>query len=365
LSGLPKGIIIVSGTNGKTTTTHFIASALKRSGLRVFTNHSGSNMTRGLLSSIARYSSYKGELNYDIAVLEVDEAYAASLSATLKPRISVLTNVYRDQLDRFGETDNVASLLGTLAKNTAETIIYNANDNRVSRVVKGSKAKLVSFGYDSSLASGFVDEDRMHDGSIKNEASGSMDFTLLRAEDNCVILSHDKKDYKIPVQFEGMYNYANITAAAAAVSCISDKWATDLVGVKPPYGRGEMVLYKGKKFILQLVKNPAGFRSAIDIYSEYPCLIVVNDAVADGRDVSWLWDVDFDILKKRKSVSVSGSRAYDMALRLKYSDITTADIQTDVSKSLKLFLEKQPFGVVFLTYTAMLQVRSLVKSIGA
>ena len=163
ISMLPEGIIVVSGTNGKTTTTHLTAEALRRMGKRVFTNHSGSNMTRGLLASIVRFSSLTGRLPYDVAVLEIDEAYAAKLAPILKPKACILTNVLRDQLDRFGEIDHTAKLLKVLASHCTELVVYNVCDPRLRQLEIRKGARAITYGYTDAIASNFPNDDEWHD----------------------------------------------------------------------------------------------------------------------------------------------------------------------------------------------------------
>ena len=362
LNELPEGIIVISGTNGKTTTTRLVTDVLRRSGKRVFTNHSGSNMTRGLLASIIRFTTLTGRLNYDVAVLEIDEAYAAKLAPLLTPRASILTNVLRDQLDRFGEIDYTADLLFKLAEHTTELVVYNARDSRLSRIVeKKSKSKVISFGFDDSLASYFPDDDALY-GKSKNTSRA--DCELLAVDKGTLHLMYVDKKISIDVStLAGWHNALNLTATYALIKTLfTDIDDNVFDNLKPPYGRGETLWVKEKRLILQLVKNPAGFRIAMDVEPTLPALIVINDAIADSRDVSWLWDVDVDPLRHRESIYCSGSRAYDMTVRLKYNDINVVSTTTDVLESLESFLRDNREGVVFLTYTAMLETRHILSN---
>jgi lipid II isoglutaminyl synthase (glutamine-hydrolysing) len=364
LTKLPEGIIVVTGTNGKTTTTHLLAEVLRRSGKKVFTNHSGSNMTRGLLASIVRFSTLSGALPYDVAVLEIDEAYAAKLSPLLKPRAAILTNVLRDQLDRFGEIDHTAKLLLELAKNTTELVVYNGNDSRLVGVKDIGQAAKVSFGFDAKLAKYFPDDDALY-ADKKERKINDTDY-MLEGLSGTKIEVHSAKGidkYDIS-ELPGWHNYINLVSVVALVNELygaSDSGLFD--SLRPPYGRGETMVVDGKEFVLQLVKNPAGFRTAMDVLPGKPALVVINDLIADGRDVSWLWDVDVSSFAARPQVFCSGSRGYDMAVRLKYSDTDSAT-DTDVEASIASFIAKTGGGVVFLTYTAMLSARKVFAGLG-
>jgi len=360
LSNLKGGVIIVTGTNGKTTTTHLLTQVLRRSGMRVFTNHSGSNMTRGLLASMVRFSSISGKLPYDVAVLEVDEAYASKLVGVLKPKGVILTNVLRDQLDRFGEIDHTAELLYDVAKGATGVVVYNACDTRLAKI--GSMkllAKTASFGFSSELTRHFPGDDEWY-GSAKAKTPAS-NYTLLKLgtikyAGSSVVIDSDR--------LPGWHNQLNLTAVFALASelyGITDKKLYSML--TPPYGRGEEVLVGGCRLTLQLVKNPAGFRTAMDVKPEQPALIVVNDSIADSRDVSWLWDVDVAPLRARKTIYCSGVRGYDMSVRLKYSDISVVNTNTDIHESVDKFIASNREGVVFLTYTAMLQVRTYLSKL--
>jgi UDP-N-acetylmuramyl tripeptide synthase len=317
-------------------------------------------MTRGLLASIIRFSSLGGKLPYDIAVLEIDEAYAAKLAPVLRPRACILTNVLRDQLDRFGEIDHTAELLKTLAAHTAELVAYNICDPRLRSFPIRKTAKRVSYGYSDAVSQNFKNDDDWHADSHP-KAQPLSDYTLMAFDSQKVEITCMGNKRLVNSQLlPGAHNALNLTAVVAFVSELYRGHPTNFANLRPPYGRGEVVVLGEKKFTLQLVKNPAGFGTAMTVGLDQPAMIVINDAIADSRDVSWLWDVDVSLLGKRPNIYVSGTRAYDMANRLKYAEITTTDIENDVEKSLKKFMRHNDNGVIFLTYTAMLRVRKLL-----
>lgn len=365
LTHLPEGIIVVSGTNGKTTTTHLTTQVLRKTGKKVFTNHSGSNMTRGLLASIVRYASITGKLPYDVAVLEIDEAYASKLAPILKPKGVILTNVLRDQLDRFGEIDHTADLLFKLASESTGVVVYNSCDSRLSRI--GSmdiSAKPIAYGYANDLYKHFPDDDAWYDSSTKQRDVKS-DYTLVSSHEGVtgIKLVNGPKISVSTSRLPGWHNALNLVSVVALINELygpqNESVYSDLT---PPYGRGESIEVNGCKLLLQLVKNPAGFRTAMDVEPLLPALIIINDAIADSRDVSWLWDVDTSPLATRPSISCAGTRAYDMAVRLKYADIDVADTTTDIFNSVDKFISSNSSGVVFLTYTSMLKTRAYLNN---
>jgi lipid II isoglutaminyl synthase (glutamine-hydrolysing) len=366
LTQLPEGVIVVSGTNGKTTTTHLLSESLRRMDKRVFTNHSGSNMTRGLLASVIRYSSKSGKLDYDVAVLEIDEAYAAKLAPILKPRASILTNVLRDQLDRFGEIDYTAQLLGELASHTTKLVVYNASDRRLRKLHDSrASARYISYGFDSKLSQFFPDDDALYD-TAKRDLPKSYDYQLIGVENGWASVGSKHRNFVVDAtSLAGWHNALNLTAVIATVIELYPADAKIFNNLTPPYGRGEVIEVNGGRYTLQLVKNPAGFRTAMDVAPNQPALIIINDAIADGRDVSWLWDLDVQSLSSRPSIATAGTRGYDMAVRLKYSDISSSYTELDEAIAIKRFVEARSSGVLFLTYTAMLHSRKIIKGINS
>ncbi|MDU3533229.1 MAG: Mur ligase family protein, partial [Alloscardovia omnicolens] len=165
LAQLPYGVVLVSGTNGKTTTTRIVASMLERLGLRVFTNPTGSNFTRGVVSALLDQVDLSGRLHADVAVLELDEAYAVHFVKKVKPRYSLLLNVLRDQLDRFGEIDTTAKMLAAVAEATTGTVVLNREDPRVAALAEKvqSNARADYFGLSDNLMSFFPSDDAMHE----------------------------------------------------------------------------------------------------------------------------------------------------------------------------------------------------------
>ncbi|MBT1161981.1 Mur ligase family protein [Bifidobacterium sp. SO1] len=450
LAQLPLGVVLVSGTNGKTTTTRMVASMLSDLGLRVFTNPTGSNFTRGVVSALLERVTLGGRLDADIAVLELDEAYAVHFVRQVRPRYALLLNVMRDQLDRFGEIDNTARLLGHVAEATTGTVVLNREDPRIARLaelVREPGANVRYFGLSDDLRSFFpsdddmattvaVEEDspsrpsRMRELSAQltgGETGGSIpddsatdhspmpdddpherplpaDVTLTRVGDHEAdfLIAGETQPRTTSVKLEGVYNLYNAAAALAVVRAVvadagrfvrpTGKTAAGFADrlhtfaqtgadpeamlaavsrVTPAFGRGEVIDVNGQPTELLLVKNPMGFRLSLASFpptAGTDTMIVINDEYADGRDMSWLWDVDFTSLRETGVKQVSGVRAWDMALRLEYDQVPVGAVDTDIDAALATFVRPDPNRPhatkhIYCTYTSMLKVRAALARI--
>jgi UDP-N-acetylmuramyl tripeptide synthase len=372
LGGLPRGVVVISGTNGKTTTTKMVVELLESAGLRVFTNRTGSNFTRGVVS--AMLGEIRGfRLDADIAVLELDEAHAVQFVRQVKPAYALLLNVLRDQLDRFGEIDKTAKLLSTVAENTTRGVVLNRDDPLVASIKTSRKIQTEYFGYNHELAGKFPNDDELYKSKsiAKSPARRDVDVELTAINGHRAEYKIDGKLYKVSLQLNGAHNILNAAAALATARLVLGKTAdisellTALARVQPAFGRGESVTIDGQDLELILVKNPSGFRSGLlsQFDKTAAIMIAINDHYADGRDMSWLWDVDFTGLD-RVSV-VSGIRAYDMALRLQYDGIGFDAVDVNLRSALGKFLSANPGKPkqIFCTYTAMLKLRKLIGKI--
>ncbi len=365
---LPHGIVIVTGTNGKTTTTKILCQLLESTGLRVFTNKTGSNFTRGVIASLLADANNNGELQSDIAVLELDEAYAAQFVRTIRPRYSLLLNVMRDQLDRFGEIDHTAKLLQRVADATTEVVVLNSDDPLVSAIaetIPGS-TKTLFYGVSSKLHAMFPNDSQLYGTTTKlpDTKQRTNHVTLEAARGNTAVFRIGSgKPHKIDLKLQGVYNMQNAAGALALAEMIVGptkhrELFSALADIRPAFGRGEAIEIDGHPLEIVLVKNPAGFRLALQSYDHKTAdtMIAINDNYADGRDMSWLWDVSFHDVKKVSMVS--GARAYDMALRLQYDDVTIQHIEPTITKAMDVFLASRPSHKrIFCTYTAMMTLR--------
>jgi len=374
LADLPRGIVVVTGTNGKTTTTKMLVAILRQHGLRVFTNPTGSNFTRGVISSMLGELRLSGRLEADMAVLELDEAHALKFVAAVKPTHSLLLNVARDQLDRFAEIDQTAQLLARLAAQTTQGVVLNIDDSFVSRIGAslGPDVQVRYFGVDPSIADRLPE---LQEADVRFEddfAAPTPTDTdgLLKPRDDHVFevrFGHSGSVGPVTLKQRGLAAMINATAATSTAKMLlgEDFHESDAVKalqeVQPPFGRGEIIDADGQPLELVLVKNPAGFTVALGTYGSTPVtsMVAINDNYADGRDVSWLYDVSFESLRECGVAMTSGVRAYDMALRLRYDDVAVKEIEPDLGDALETFLttySDQPKRI-FCTYTAMMTLR--------
>ena len=370
LQALPYGVVVVSGTNGKTTTTKMVVELLHSQGLRVFTNRTGSNFTRGVAAALLEATDSNGNLPADIAVVELDEAHAVHFVRQVAPRYCLLLNVLRDQLDRFGEIDYTAQLLHTIATHTTHGIVINGDDPRLARSEFriDTTAPIHYYGVSQQLAALFPSDDSMRDGnSTPTSRQAAYDVELHDMHDADITLRFDQHNHTIALKLKGSYNAQNAAGAVALTRCILGERCNDnamlsaLSNVEPAFGRGETVTIHGHPCELVLVKNPSGFRLSLASFdpSQAATMIAINDQYADGRDMSWLWDVDFDSLKSTGVAMVSGVRAFDMALRLQYDEVEAHHVVPDLKQALATFIASntdKPLRI-YCTYTAMLALR--------
>lgn len=384
LDQLPEGVIIISGTNGKTTTAKIVVELLEAAGFSVFTNRTGSNFSRGVIAAIVQSASMRGSLQTDIAVLELDEAHAIHFIAQVKPRYSLLLNVLRDQLDRFGEIDTTARLLSEIAVETAEGLVVNRDDELVRKIGERSEAEhaesafeVRSFGLSPELRTLFPSDAELHGGTapdMRDVDQRAADVALVGVGDHQATFLIAGERHHTTLELEGVYNTLNAAAALSlvrmvlshvrtqAVQQLSDAALVETLShIRPAFGRGERIVLDGYPLDLVLVKNPAGFRLALSSFDSagVHTMIAINDKDADGRDMSWLWDVSFDSLRETGVDIVSGSRAWDMALRLQHDLVPFRAVIESLSDALRAFRQQTEGHPrrVFCTYTAMLKLR--------
>lgn len=364
LQTIPMGVVVVSGTNGKTTTTKMVVELLEATGLKVFTNRTGSNFSRGVVASLLGEITALGKINADIAVLELDEAWAVHFVKAVKPRYSLLLNVMRDQLDRFGEIDTTAGFLEKIAAATTETVVLNRDDPRISRIATKTNAQKKFFGLTTELLKLMPTDDTLRNGTVSANETVETDVVLTEVGEQNAEFNVQGTTHRTAVGVNGVYNLLNAAAALSLVRQISPQtpigtFLAALAEVKPAFGRGESIKYQGADIDLLLVKNPSGFRLSLLSFGKRNRLtmIALNDNYADGRDMSWLWDVDFRVLKSVHTVA--GARAADMAVRLSYDEVPYGQMQPDLHTALEEFLAAEPQRdkQIFCSYTAMLALR--------
>jgi len=392
-----RGIIMVTGTNGKTTTNNMIAGIVGSAGYRVVANLQGANLISGVTTALIEKASWRGKVDCDYACLEVDEASFPVVSRRAPPRLVVVTNFFRDQLDRYGELDKTVKLVQDTLRQLPELqLVLNADDPLVAQlqVITGLPALFYGLGEKA----GFPETEKFsvrearfcpfcgeelfyeyyHYGQLGNFRCPQCGFSRpksgVQAGGTAVTeggiscrVDHEKDSVSLKLPLRGLYNLYNALAAYSAgllAGIDPAGMSRFLRAYTPATGRMERFRCRGKNIILNLVKNPTGFNESLSLLlsaEEYlDVLIAINDNPADGRDISWLWDVDFEVLEKnqrRFNIFVCyGSRAEEMGVRLKYAGIPLEKIT--VEPCLKIAVERildGPGQAAYLlaTYTAL------------
>lgn len=371
-------IIVIAGTNGKTTTGKLIQTILEKNGRKVFQNTAGANLLNGIASSLIINSSFLGSIETDYAIFEVDENTLPLLLTEIKPNAVILLNLFRDQLDRYGEVDTIAhkweKALNNLTKNS--TLILNADDPQIAFLGKNTKAKTLYFGLDDKKLS-TINKQNAADTTYCPKCNAKLIFETIyfshlgnwkcsqcsekRPKLNPVEITH----YPLP----GIYNRYNTKAAilfAQNINVNRKNIKRALKDFKPAFGRQEILSVKDKKVQIFLSKNPTSFNESLRTVSELKgktLLFVLNDRIPDGRDVSWIWDVNMEEFIDGINIIVSGDRCLDIALRLKYAGSSKFQIEENLKKAIKLSLNKiskSEILYIMPTYSAMLEVRKVL-----
>ncbi|MBI4321135.1 MAG: Mur ligase family protein [Chloroflexi bacterium] len=441
---LREGSVVVTGTNGKTTTSRMIANILRESGLRPVHNRSGANLITGVTSALLNSASLFGIPQGEIGLFEVDEATLPSAVKEIQPKAVVVNNLFRDQLDRYGEIDYIAGIWreALRALPAAASVVLNADDPLVASLGtvrpvatentestertnllplgQGTAPSLAlplqreGTGRTSAVYYGIEDErygmaGLQHAADSKNCVSCGARYQyrvafyghvgkyscpacgyrrpsplvaatklLLRGtEGSEVEIATPAGMLELRLKLPGLYNVYNALAAVACALTLGIPREDVVRGMETfsaAFGRIERVQVGDKQVYLALVKNPVGFNEVLRtlFLEERPreLLILINDNIADGTDISWLWDVDFELLRgKVASVVVSGTRAEDMQLRLKYAlvDMSRVALEKDLYQALQTGLwqiEKGGTLYVLPTYTAMLEIRAVMQRLG-
>jgi len=374
--------IIVAGTNGKTTTAKLISSILESDKKTVFQNSSGANLLNGIASTLIQHSNKAGKIDQDFAIFEIDENALPLALQEITPDYIVLLNLFRDQLDRYGEVNTIArkwaKAIAELSPKT--TLILNADDPQIASLGKDFKGKVLHFGLDDKSLALTTYQHAVDSTYCLSCGSKLMYKTTYYSHlgdwecKNC-----GEKRPKLDVSdslfypLSGVYNRYNTLAAllvAKSNNVSNQTIEQSLKSFKPAFGRQEILEVNGKKVQIFLSKNPASFNQSLRTIAELKAqnlLIVLNDRIPDGRDVSWIWDVDFEeYISDKMDVSVSGDRAFDMALRLKYAHPHVKKVDTYyplLDKGIEATLAKvAPNETLYIlpTYSAMLEVRKIL-----
>ncbi|WP_010243131.1 MurT ligase domain-containing protein [Acetivibrio cellulolyticus] len=407
-------IIMVTGTNGKTTTTRIIGEILKVNGKDYITNKSGANLFGGIVTTFIDSVNLKGRGKAPIALIEVDEAAFNVVANYVDPDVLVVTNFFRDQLDRYGELySTLNNVRSGIQKSSKTKLILNADDSLCASLGKDTDKEVTYYGFASEAYEAkekLVNSDAMfciycktrYDyeshvyGHLGSFACSSCGYRHPDTQITCVKVdelnssysnvlfsvvsdkSTDKNEIlQAKINLPGLYNIYNALAAAACGTVLglpAGNLVEALENFECGFGRMETITTNGKTIKIILVKNPTGFNQVLSFLlteeKNMQIAFLINDKLADGTDISWLWDVDFEKLEEAQKIIdnfyVSGIRAEDMAVRLKYAGIYSNKIQIvkDYEELLEKGLSNTKNGHSFYilpTYTAMLDMRKLLK----
>lgn len=389
-------VFVVCGTNGKTTTNNLLCSAIEAEKKKVVCNHTGSNMLNGVVSAFVLSAGMNGHLDADYACIEIDEASTVRILPHFKPDYMVLTNLFRDQLDRYGEIDITMNLLKKAMHMAPDmTVIVNADDALSAYLAMDSGNSYVTYGISEQVfEESSVNEIRegrfckncgeklvyhfYHYSQLGDYECPSCSFKRPDPDfDASNIyaggkLAFDVEGRHITANYRGFYNIYNILASytAARTAGMDLKHFNDvLYRFNPQNGRMEQFEINGTHIMLNLAKNPAGFNQNISAVMEddtkKDVIILINDNDQDGIDISWLWDVDFDRFKNANvnSITVSGIRCQDMRLRLKYVDIPSV-LEPDVEKAIQERIQNGTGNLyVLVNYTALYSTHNILKKL--
>jgi UDP-N-acetylmuramyl tripeptide synthase len=394
-SDLTHGSIVITGTNGKTTTARLISYLLEGAGNKVVSNRAGANLIFGATAAALNEAAPSGHLKADWGVFEIDEASLPKAVQEIKPRATVVLNLFRDQLDRYGELESIAKKIELALSNTPEpsATILNADDPRVAEIGMSLPTTPLWYGLDDTNVAA-TELPHAADARTCPKCGASLIFTAVYVGHDGVYHcpNHDFErpapaitarnikldgfdrfaatidNQRLEIPLGGLYNTYNVLAAFAVAKTLGLEphyIADRLHNFSAAFGRQERLDFRARHLNLVLSKNPAGFnetlRTAVELAKGTSFLIALNDRKADGTDVSWIWDVDFEQLKGAAVVVPAGSRANDLAVRLKYAGVPAAPPETDPGKALDLLIKLTNEGDtahVLCTYTAMLDLRA-------
>lgn len=382
-------VLMVTGTNGKSTTAGMLSNVLSVAGFKVAYNKSGANLLSGIANTLCFFSNLSGKIEYDYLILEVDEAALHHATKHIRTELIAVTNLFRDQLDRFGELDTTAKLIEKGIENASKlnpdlSIVLNADDPKVASLKTSNKK--IFFGLDetsSNHKNGKEDatswlSDPIELSNNKNiDSKPELDFSAmnLRTDELSTNFEVKSEHFKVKRQnfflpFIGKFNFYNALCAIAIARTVTSATVVQIQkgfqSYSTIFGRAEKVVIDDKNAWIYLIKNPAGTTEVLKTLTELPkarFLIALNDNFADGRDVSWIWDARFDLLSThQKDIFVSGKRASDMALRLKYANLDEVEVFIEENIEKAVFAATQKLDddetlYILPTYTVLLEMQ--------
>ena len=400
---LPGGVAMISGTNGKTTTARMAVACLTGNGLPVVTNHAGANLLSGVATALLDRSKAA-----TVGCFEVDEFALPGVTRAISPRVLCLTNLFRDQLDRFGELEEIADRWQDMLDLVGPTTVLALNvDDPLIASLRFDKSRVIGFGINDAMVGlgslpHAADSVRCrncatalhydvvllgHLGHWRCPACGlsrptptvGVEHVQLRGVDGSTFdLFSGAERIQVQLNLPGLHNVANAAAAAAlgvGMGLSLLQLGDALSKTQAAFGRSERICVAGREAVIFLAKNPTGMNENLRTVAleqgPIHLVIALEDRIADGRDTSWIWDVDVDeLLPRLASLTLSGSRAHDLALRVRYTGlaVTNLAVETDPAAALDRALEQTGLGgrlYILPTYTAMLDLRAVLDQRGA
>lgn len=402
LSKISKGykVILVTGTNGKTTTTSMIYNIIKESGHPVITNNTGANLFPGIVTTFVDSFKFGSKVKDNYAVIEVDEANLKYITEYITPEVITVTNLFRDQLDRYGEVYTTLNKILEGIYNVPETtLVLNGDESLLGKL--DLKNPVHFYGFDKAVNDNKTIEINAdakfckfcktpyeynfvtynHLGNFYCPNCGYKRSDLMYAVTDIIDINADKStvkfnDLEVSINQSGTYNIYNGLCAysiAKELGIADSAIKKSLENQSSSFGRQETINIEGKDVKIFLVKNPAGYNQSLDTIclnkEKFAAAFLLNDNYADGQDVSWIWDVDFEKLTETNidEVYISGLRAYDMAVRLKTAGLNPNKFV--IEEQYEVLTEAIKNGscdklYILATYTAMINYRKYLHSKG-
>lgn len=359
-----RGAVVVSGTNGKTTTTRLVAAALEAAGIAVVSNTTGANLTSGLASALSEGSPAARP------VLEIDEAVLPRVIQGVDPGLVVLTNLSRDQLDRYGEVGQVANRWrGMLAERPGQRVVANLRDPLIVWAANQSATTWVDTGFswtEDSTACPACGE-LLHWGASRFSCSCGFAQPMADAVLDGNVLEVSGESVTLSLSLPGRWNLANAAVALVAARELGvglDAAAAAIAGVREVGGRQATWSLPGtgtqeRSARLLLAKNPAGWTEVLRYLSTTGCgaVLALNARIADGKDPSWLWDVPFELLASREpgTVAASGERHLDLAVRLRYAEVPFIDEPDPMKAAIRVQADTVDVVATYSAFVAILR----------
>lgn len=395
--------VVITGTNGKTTGARMIEQAFEEAGLSYFANRSGANLISGITTEFVMNANFMGEPTREYAIIECDEGAARRVFAQLKPRVAVVTNLFRDQLDRFGEVTYTLQSIREALQATPDTVMcLNADCSLCSSLAGDLPNKAVYFGLEKGAVpsrtkpelsdashcircGGEYAYDYINYGHLggfscprcgyaRHRADYAVtDVTEQLADSSTVIMDIKGEKQIVTVNLPALYNVYNAAGALAAAMEMGIDAGTAvkaLADFKCGFGRMEQFELGSRGAKMMLVKNPAGCNQVLEflqnIKEQFVLVISLNDRTGDGKDISWIWDTEFELLcglgGRLEKIAVTGDRAPDMYLRLKYAGIDSRflELESDCDALVDWMAKQEKPVFIMPTYSAMLDIRQAI-----